>query len=236
MIYKITLCLLDLREKFNRRKEKMAKNLTELVFILDRSGSMSGLEKDTIGGFNSTIEKQKSEVGQCNVTTVLFDNLYELLHDRIPLAGILPLTEKDYYVRGSTALHDAIGLTIQKIDNVLKNTAESARADKVIFVIITDGYENSSREYTQNKIKVLIENHKELGWEFLFLGANIDAVEVAAGMGIAKDRAVDFVPDSLGTETLYGSISESIKTLRSNRQLGGSWKKAVEDDYRKRGK
>ena len=158
----------------------MDKNLTELVFILDRSGSMGGLESDTIGGFNSLLEKQKKVEGKCSLTTVLFDHDYELLHDRINIQAVSPLTEKDYYVRGSTALLDAVGRTISKIEHVQETTAEEYRAGKVMFVIITDGMENASREYTTKKVKSMIEAEKEKGWEFVFLGANMDAVETAA--------------------------------------------------------
>ena len=158
----------------------MKKGLTELIFILDRSGSMSGLESDTIGGYNAMIEKQRGESGEAMITTVLFDDNYELLHDRINLKGIKPLTTKEYYVRGTTALLDAVGKTIQKMINVQKNTVESEKAEKVLFVITTDGQENASLEYTYSKIKTLIENQKhQYDWEFIFLGANIDAVSEA---------------------------------------------------------
>ena len=155
----------------------MKKGLTELVFILDRSGSMSGLESDTIGGYNSLLEKQKKEDGECVISTVLFDDKYELLHDRINLKGIVPITEREYFVRGSTALLDAVGRTIDKIGNAQKHTAEEERAEKVMFVITTDGMENSSREYGYDKVRQMIERQKDkYGWEFIFLGANIDAV------------------------------------------------------------
>ena len=154
----------------------MKNKLSELVFILDRSGSMSGLEKDTIGGFNSMLEKQKKEEGEAIITTVLFDNKYELLHDRINIKGISPITEKEYYVRGTTALLDAVGRTIEKIENAHKHTLEAERPSKVLFVITTDGMENSSTRYNYEKIKRMIEDKKkEFGWEFIFLGANIDA-------------------------------------------------------------
>ena len=159
----------------------MKKGLVEMVFILDRSGSMSGLESDTIGGFNSLIDKQKKVDGECIVTTALFDDRYELLHDRIGLNGISPMTDREYYVRGSTALLDAVGRTISKLVNVQRHTAEEERAEKVMFIITTDGYENASREYSYDKIKDMIEKQRDKnGWEFLFLGANIDAVETAA--------------------------------------------------------
>lgn len=168
----------------------MKQGLTELVFILDKSGSMSGLEKDTIGGFNSMLAKQKAIDGECFITTVLFDNDYVLLHDRIDIRAVNVITEKEYQVGGSTALLDAIGKTIHKINNAQKNTADSYRAEKVLFVIITDGEENASCEYSADKIRNLIEQQKkEYGWEFIFLGANVDAVQTAKSFGIDADRA-----------------------------------------------
>ena len=168
----------------------MKKNLTELVFILDKSGSMSGLEKDTIGGFNSMLDQQSKVDGECVITTVLFDNRYELLHDRIDIRAVQPITGKEYFVGGSTALLDAIGKTIHKIGTVQKNTTEDYRAEKVMFVIITDGEENASRCYSSMQIRQMIQRQKErYGWEFIFLGANIDAVETAGRFGIdAEDR------------------------------------------------
>ena len=158
----------------------MKQNLTELVFILDRSGSMAGLEKDTIGGYNAMLEQQRKVDGECIITTVLFDNHYSLLHDRIDIRAVKPITGKDYFVGGSTALLDAIGKTIQKIATAQKNTAEDYRAEKVMFVIITDGAENASREYSASQVKEIIQRQKErFHWEFIFLGANIDAVETA---------------------------------------------------------
>src|SRR5690554_6459471 len=158
----------------------MKKDLTELVFILDRSGSMNGLEMDTIGGFNSLLEKQKDERGEALVTTVLFDDDYELLHDRINIKGIKPITEKEYFVRGTTALLDAVGRTIQKFGNAQKHTAEEERAEHVMLVITTDGMENASREYTYGRVRQMVEHQKsKYGWEFIFLGANIDAIDVA---------------------------------------------------------
>jgi len=179
----------------------MKKGLTELVFILDKSGSMGGLEADTIGGYNSMLAKQQALEGECFITTVLFDNNYELLHDRININAVSPITEKEYQVGGSTALLDAIGLTIHKIGNAQRHTADDYRAEKVMFVIITDGEENSSREYTAEKIKAQIERQKsKYGWEFVFLGANIDAVQTSGKFGISADRAVDYLADSKGTE------------------------------------
>lgn len=215
----------------------MKKGLTELVFILDRSGSMSGLESDTIGGYNSLLEKQKKEAGECIITTVLFDDRYELLHDRINIRGVMPLSEKEYYVRGSTALLDAIGRTINKIGNAQKNTAWEEQAEKVMFVIITDGMENASREYNYGKVRRMVEHQKEkYGWEFIFLGANIDAVETAAHFGISADRAANYHADSVGTQLNYEVVSEAVSFIRaSSAPMGADWKKRIDEDYRNRG-
>lgn len=195
----------------------MKKNLTELVFILDRSGSMSGLEKDTIGGFNSMLQKQKALDGECRMTTVLFNHQCTLLHDRIDIQAISPMTDKDYFVGGSTALLDAIGSTIHKIIQVQRSTAEDYRADKVMFVIITDGAENSSREYSVGQVKAMIEHEKEkYGWEFIFLGANIDAVSTAKHFGINADRAADYVPDAAGTELNFEMMSNAAAQFRKS--------------------
>ncbi len=191
------------------------KNLTELVFILDKSGSMAGLEKDTIGGFNSMLQKQKALSGECRITTVLFDNRYELLHDRIDIRAVSHMTEREYQVGGSTALLDAIGLTIQKLVSVQKNTAEEYRAGKVMFVIITDGEENSSREFSADRVRKMIEAEKKYGWEFVFLGANIDAVETAAHFGIAPQMAVDFIADEEGIELNFDAMSEAVACFRA---------------------
>ena len=194
----------------------MKKDLTELVFILDRSGSMTGLEKDTIGGFNSLLEKQKKESGEAFVTTVLFDDKYELLHDRNNIKHINPITEKEYYVRGSTALLDAIGITINSIGKSLFNTNEEERPEKVLFVIITDGMENSSTEFSYEKIKEMIEHQKsKYAWEFMFLGANIDAVATAGSFGISADRASNYVSDSVGTQLNYKAVSEAVSSFRN---------------------
>ncbi len=214
----------------------MKNNLVELIFILDRSGSMCGLEEDTIGGFNSMIERQKKEEGEAIVTTVLFDDEYELLHDRINIKGISSITNREYYVRGTTALLDAIGRTIKKIENVQKNTLEEARAGKVLFVITTDGMENSSRIYSYEKIKKIIEDKKkELGWEFIFLGANIDAVKAAESIGISEERATNYNCDSEGTMLNYEVISETVSSFRANKNISNNWKSKIENDYRKRG-
>lgn len=195
----------------------MKKGLTELVYILDKSGSMGGLESDTIGGYNSMLEKQKAVKGECRITTVLFDNNYEILHDRIDIGAVSPMTDKEYQVAGSTALLDAIGRTINKIVNVQKNTADDYRAKRVMFVIITDGYENSSREYTAEKVKEMIDKQKDkYSWEFIFLGANIDAVQTAGHFGISPDRAIDYIADSQGTELNYAVLASTIAKYRTS--------------------
>lgn len=215
----------------------MKKNLTELVFILDRSGSMSGLERDTIGGYNSMLEKQQAEDGECVITTALFDNEYELLHDRIDIRAVKPITSKEYRVGGSTALLDAVGATITKIDAVQRNTAEEYRAEHVMFVIITDGEENSSREFSAKQVKRMIETHKsEFGWEFIFLGANIDAVETARSYGIGADRAVDYVADEAGTQLNYRVMSDTVAAFRKCGSVPPEMLDEIRKDARKRGK
>ena len=215
----------------------MKQGLTELVFILDRSGSMSGLESDTIGGFNALIDKQKRESGECVVTTALFDDKYELLHDRVALYAVRPITQKEYFVRGSTALLDAIGRTLDKTRNAQANTAQSGRAEKVVFVIITDGQENASREYRIDRVKEMIEREtQEHGWEFLFLGANIDAISVAAGFGIAPDRAVTYRADAAGTRLNYSVVSDTVASVRAGAPLAKNWKQRIEKDVEKREK
>jgi len=217
----------------------MKTNLTELVFILDRSGSMGGLESDTIGGFNSMLQKQQSELGECRITTVLFDNQYEILHDRIDIKAVSPITDKEYFVRGNTALLDAVGRTINKIGGVQKNTAEDYRADKVLFVITTDGMENASREFDYDKIKFMIERQKsKYGWEFIFLGANIDAVEVANRFGVARNRAQNFHNDGEGIALNYSVVSEAVASFRAapvGASLDDEWSKDIQADYKKRG-
>ena len=213
----------------------MKTNRTELAFILDRSGSMCGLEADTIGGYNAMLEKQKKEAGEAIVTTVLFDDQYELLHDRIDLRGIAPITDREYYVRGSTALLDAIGKTIQKIANVQKRTAPELRADRVLFVITTDGQENASREYSYSKVKALVERQKkQYGWEFLFLGANIDAIATAQRFGIEADRAVDYHADGEGTQLNYQVLSETVSCVRAGAPIKENWKQRIEENFRSR--
>ena len=214
----------------------MKKNLTELVFILDKSGSMSGLEKDTIGGFNSLLDQQRKVDGECVITTVLFDNRYELLHDRIDIRAVQPITGKEYFVGGSTALLDAIGKTIHKIGSVQKNTTEEYRAEKVMFVIITDGEENASRHYSSAQIRQMIQHQKErYGWEFIFLGANIDAVDTAGRFGIDADRAVDYVPDGEGTELNYRMMSETVATFRECGAVPTACLDEIRKDMKKRG-
>lgn len=214
----------------------MKKDLTELVFILDRSGSMSGLESDTIGGYNAMLEKQKKEPGEVVITTVLFDDRYELLHDRINLRGIAPITDNEYFVRGSTALLDAIGKTINKIGNVLNYTAEEERPEHVMFIITTDGMENASREFSCEKISQMIEHQKsKYGWEFIFLGANIDAIATAERFGIGKDRATNYHADREGTLLNYEVISETVSCLRTSRPISENWKERIDEDFKKRG-
>jgi len=216
----------------------MKKNLTEIVFILDRSGSMAGLEDDTIGGFNAMIEKQKAEPGEALVSTVLFDNESMVIHDRVDIQKIEPMTRKEYYVRGCTALLDAVGGAIHHIGNVHKYAREEDRPEKTLFVITTDGMENASRKYTYDRLKAMIERQKEkYGWEFLFLGANIDAAREAARFGIGADRAANYHADSVGTSVIYETVSEAICQIRScAAPLSADWKQKVDADYKKRRK
>lgn len=193
----------------------MRKGLTEVVFILDRSGSMSGLEADTIGGFNSMINKQKKEDGEAVISTVLFDDQQEVVYDRQPVKMVEPMTDRQYYVRGCTALLDAIGGAIHHIGNVHKYAREEDRPEKTMFIITTDGMENASRFYTYDRVKYMVERQKEkYGWEFLFLGANIDAISVAARFGINADRAINYECDQVGTSLNYQVMSETITALR----------------------
>ena len=215
----------------------MKKNLTEIVFILDRSGSMAGLEDDTIGGFNAMIEKQKGESGEAIISTVLFDDVSEVLHDRVDLRKIEPMTRNDYYVRGCTALLDAVGKAIHHIGNVHKYAREEDRPEKTLFVITTDGMENASREYTYARLKAMIERQKErYGWEFLFLGANIDAAREAARFGIHADRAANYHADHTGTAVIYEAVSEAVCSVRACRPMSADWKRSIDEDYKKRGK
>ena len=216
----------------------METNLTELVFILDRSGSMGGLENDTIGGFNSMLAKQQAEPGECRITTVLFDNQYEVLHDRIDIKAVSPMTDKEYYVRGSTALLDAVGTSINKIGGVQKNTMEDYRAEKVLFVITTDGMENASRKFSYNRIKSMIEHQKsKYGWEFIFLGANIDAADVAERCGVAHTHAHRFHNDSKGIALNYEAIEETVRSFRAapaGTPISDDWSAKIDADFKKR--
>lgn len=193
----------------------MKRGLTELVFILDRSGSMGGLESDTIGGFNGMLSKQKKEAGEANVTTVLFDDQIELIHDRFPMNVVKPLTEEDYYVRGCTALLDAVGSTVKKVENIQNRLPEELKAEKIIFVITTDGKENASREFSAKMVKKAIERNQEKGWQFLFLGANMDAAEEAEKMGICRTHAASYKNDSRGVQLNYEAAGNVLSYMRS---------------------
>ena len=206
-------------------------NITELVFILDRSGSMAGLESDTIGGFNSVLEKQKKLNGEAYVTTVLFDHELLTLHDRIAIGAVPAMTEKDYEVRGCTALIDAIGTTVKHIESVHRYLRQEDVPDNVMFVIITDGLENASKEFSAKQVKKLIAQKKELGWEFLFIGANIDAVETADSFGIDADRAVNYHADKKGTGVVFNAVAEACCAARCATPLGKKWRKSIDEDF-----
>lgn len=213
----------------------MNKNLTEIVFILDRSGSMSGLESDTIGGFNAMIEKQKKAPGEALVSTILFDNVSEVIHDRVNIRDIKPMTDSEYCVRGCTALLDAIGGAIHHIGNVHKYARTEDVPEHTLFVITTDGMENASRRYDSERVKQMIERQKARhGWEFLFLGANIDAVETAGRFGIGADRAVNYHADRAGTQLNYEVLSEAVSAVRCSTPLGAAWKERIDEDFRAR--
>lgn len=199
-----------------RKVTHMKKGLTELVFILDRSGSMGGLESDTIGGFNGMLGKQKKEEGEAYVTTVLFDDQIDIIHDRFPISVVEPLTEDDYFVRGCTALLDAVGSTVKKVENIQKRLPEEMRAENIIFVITTDGQENASQEYSVSMVKKMIEANQEKGWQFLFLGANMDAVEEADKIGIRKTHAVSYRPTSKGVRLNYEVAGSVLSCMRSD--------------------
>lgn len=213
----------------------MKNNLTELVFILDRSGSMAGLEPDTIGGFNGLIEKQRCQSGDCYVSTVLFNYDSEVLHDRLPLSDITPMTPKDYTAYGGTALIDAIGGAIRHIGNIHKYARPEDVPEHTLFVITTDGMENSSRFYSSDEVKRMIERQKKkYGWEFLFIGANIDAVETAQHFGIEANRAVNYHADSRGTEVLFDTVSETVCCMRASQPVTPQWSKKIDEDYQTR--
>ena len=214
---------------------KQQNNITELVFILDRSGSMAGLESDTVGGFNAMIEKQKQQEGECYVSTVLFDNESEVLHDRLPLSRIQKMTERDYTVRGCTALIDAIGGAIRHIGNIHKYARPEDVPAHTVFVITTDGMENASRRYSSDKVKQMIGRQKEkYGWEFLFIAANIDAVETAAHIGIDRSRAVNYRPDPRGTKILYETVSGTVSAVRAHQAVPADWGQRIREDHRNR--
>ena len=213
----------------------MKKNATELVFILDRSGSMAGLESDTIGGFNSLIEKQRGQEGECYVSCVLFDNVSEVLYDRVPLDSVRPMTDKDYYVRGSTALIDAIGGAVHHIGNVHKYAREEDVPEHTMFVIITDGYENASRLYSADEVRSMVDRQKKkYGWEFLFIGANIDAVETARRYGIDRDRAVNYNHDGEGTRVVYEAVANSAVRFRKGEAFDDECLSQIDEDFRTR--
>ena len=211
--------------------------MTELVFILDRSGSMSGMEQDTIGGFNSMIRKQKQQEGAVLVSTVLFNNHCTVLHDRVPLERVQPMTENEYCACGTTALLDAVGGAIKHIGMVHKYARPEDRPEKTLFVITTDGLENASRKYTYDRVRKMIEHEKtEYGWEFLFLGANIDAAREAERFGIEADRAADYHCDKAGMALNYEAISDVVTDVRACRPVGRKWKARIDADYQTRGK
>ena len=216
----------------------MKKHLTEIVFILDRSGSMAGLEDDTIGGFNALIAKQKQEAGEALVSTFLFDNESQLIHDRLDIRQVPPLTRQEYYVRGCTALLDTVGKAVEHLSFIHKYAREEDRPEKTLFVITTDGMENASREYTYDRVKRMIHRQQEkYGWEFIFLGANIDAAREAARFGIAADRAANYHADRLGTDAIYGAMSDAVSQVRCcQAPLNANWKARVDADYNARKK
>lgn len=214
----------------------MKKNLTELVFILDRSGSMQGVEADTIGGFNSMLNKQKKEPGEALVSTVLFDDRVEVLHDRVRAKRVKPITDREYYVRGCTALLDAVGGAIHHIGNIHKYARPEDVPEHTLFIITTDGMENASHCYSAHQVRQMIRRQKKkYGWEFLFLGANIDAVETAGHLGIDADRAVNYHCDSEGTRLNYQVLTQAVSAVRCSAPLDAHWKDAIEEDFRKRG-
>lgn len=213
----------------------MKKNLTELVFVIDKSGSMAGLERDTVGGFNAMIEKQRKETGECFVSTVFFNGETEVIHDRKRLGDIRALTCDDYCAGGCTALIDALGGAIRHIGNIHKYARPEDVPQKTLFVITTDGYENASRKYTAEQVRAMIANQREkYGWEFLFIGANIDAVDTAARYGIEKDRAVNYNADEQGTRVVYEAVAEAVSNVRNHRPLSAQWGRSINEDYKAR--
>ncbi len=214
----------------------MKNNITEIVFILDRSGSMEGFEADTVGGFNATVEKQKREEGRVYVSTVLFDNKSEVIHDRVDIGEIKPMTRKDYQVGGCTALLDAIGGAIRHIGNIHKYARPEDVPEHTVFIITTDGMENASHEFDSRTVKAMIERQQEkYGWEFIFLAANIDAVETAETIGIRRERAANYRQDPRGMEITYAAMSEAIMTVRKGRNLDDAcWRKQIDQDHNRR--
>lgn len=213
----------------------MKENFTELVFILDRSGSMQSLTDDTIGGFNSLIEKQRGVEGGCVVSTVLFDSHSTVLHDRVPLTEVKPMTRNDYVPQGNTALIDAIGGAVKHIGNIHKYARPEDIPEHTMFVIITDGMENASRQYTADKVRAMIERQKDrYGWEFIFIGANIDAVETASRFGISEDRAVDYLADAQGTAVAYAASCDAIGEMRRGKRISNSWHNRISNDMKER--
>ena len=224
-----------MNEKMNERTN--GKNeLTELVFILDRSGSMAGLEGDTVGGFNALIEKQRKQAGDCLVSVVLFDNESEVVYDRVPLKDVRPMTEEDYSVRGCTALIDALGGAIRHIGNIHKYARREDVPAHTVFVITTDGMENASRRWRAEEVRRLISRKKEEGWEFLFVAANIDAVETASRFGIGADRAVNYHADKKGTKVVYETVAEAVAQVRCAMPLAPEWSEKINEDFRGRKK
>ena len=218
-----------------KEMKKNENNITELVFILDRSGSMAGLESDTIGGFNAMLEKQKKQEGKCWVSTVLFANDSQVIHDRVALEEVPPMTDRDYTVGGCTALIDAIGDAMHHIGNIHKYARAEDVPAHTVFVITTDGMENASRRYSAQEIRRKIEKQKEkYGWEFLFIGANIDAVQTAGRFGIGADRAVNYRADSVGTQVLYSCVNKAVESIRANAPMAANWSEEIEADFNSR--
>ena len=213
---------------------KNKNNITEIVFILDRSGSMGGLESDTIGGFNSMLRDQKKKEGKAFVSTVLFDHESIVLHDRIPVENVPEMTDSDYTVRGCTALLDAIGDAVKHIGNIHKYARPEDVPEHTMFIITTDGLENASRRYNSKEIKALIEKKKKLGWEFLFIGANIDAIETAGRYGIDSDRAVNYHADSQGTAAVFRAVNKAVGAMRACAPLSAAWSEEINEDYQSR--
>ena len=219
------------------RKVRENTNAMEVVFVLDRSGSMENVTEDTIGGFNSMIRKQKEEAVNALVTTVLFDDKINILHDRVNITDIPSLTNKDYYARGATALLDAVGSTITHISNIHKYARETDIPSKTLFVITTDGYENASNKYTLTKVKSMIEEQQSNGWEFLFLGANIDAIETAGTLGIRRECAANVICDDEGVATTYQAVSDAVLECWSaprGSELSKKWRERLDEDLKNR--